>query len=122
MPLRLLGRKKGNHIGFWYLDLTEDLRDRMCQYSSVSWRYLRIYFQQCIVGISLRYPGVLVYYGLVHKEATMDMYALMSERPEPIVKGLQKEFGRGVFENWKWLAKGRSQWLKTRAPKFPDEK
>ena len=66
--------------------------------------------------------GVLAYYGLIHKEAVMDMYALLWEKSEPIVKGIQKERGRGVFENWEWLAKEKAKWLKTRPPKFPDEK
>jgi hypothetical protein len=74
------------------------------------------------VGGFFELIGVLVYYRLIHKEAIFDLIGLQWEKSEPIVKGMQKEQGRDLFENYEWMAKEKAKWFKTRPPKFPEDK
>jgi hypothetical protein len=67
--------------------------------------------------------GVPVYYRMISEEPVFDLFPLMWDKSEPVVKGLQKELNSpGLFENYEWLAEKKAEWEKTRPPKFPDEK
>ena len=67
----------------------------------------------------MEFVGVLVYYRLIHKEAIFDLFNMAWEKSEPIVKGMQKEHVRELYENYEWMAKEQAKWLRTRRPKFP---
>lgn len=62
----------------------------------------------------MRFFGLYELIGLLSKrefvdaELVDDMFALQWDKHEPIVKGLQEDWGStGWFENYKWLAKAR---------------
>lgn len=64
-----------------------------------------------------------MYYKMIAQEPVLDFFAMMWNKSEPLVKGMQKELKHPTqFENYEWLAKKKAQWLKTRPAKFPEEK
>jgi len=74
------------------------------------------------VGMVFEMVGVLVYYGVLNEDLVFDFFSFMWNKAEPIVKGMQKEMGRTLFENYEWLVKKKAEWSKKRPPKFPEEK
>lgn len=38
--------------------------------------------------------GILVYHGLLNEELAFDSFELLWDKSEPIVKGMQKEWGK----------------------------
>jgi hypothetical protein len=68
------------------------------------------------------FVGVLVYYKYVNPEPIHDFFAYLWDKSEPIVRGMQKEYGSDFLENYEWLAMNKREWSKTRPKKFPDRK
>ena len=63
--------------------------------------------------------GVLVYYKLLHEDLVFDAFALLWNKVEVVVKGLQKEYkSPRMFENYEWLAKKGPEWFKKHPPKL----
>ena len=63
--------------------------------------------------------GVLVYHKLLHEDLPFDAFALLWDKAEVVVKGMQKEYkSPRLFENYEWLAKRLQEWHKTHPPKM----
>ena len=71
------------------------------------------------VGMYFETLGVLVYYKLLHEDLVFDVFALLWDKVEVVVKGLQKEYkSPRMFENYEWLAKKGSEWHRKHPPKL----
>jgi len=65
--------------------------------------------------------GILVYYGLLNQDLAFESFELLWDKSEPIVKGVRKEWGPRIYENYEWLAKKKLEWSKTHPFKYSEE-
>ena len=71
------------------------------------------------VGMYFETLGVLVYHKLLHEDLVFDAFALLWDKVEVVVKGLQKEYkAPRMFENYEWLAKKGPEWREKHPPKL----
>ena len=62
-----------------------------------------------------------MYYGLLNENLAFESFELLWNKSEPIVKGVRKEWGPRIYENYEWLAKKNLEWSKTRPLKYSEE-